>query len=427
MGRLSFSEIGDTLHPTRSVRVNEADTNGRVIIAFQKRVTTDAVVPFKNYTTRLAGMSGEMWFVCVATTEEHHGRALEKLNGRLYIFHDHSIWKLSARNIVKDAQKELREANETAPFNFVEDFEPRVCDLKDRLNHLSSFNVGFELQRTGEVKIIYESESIKNPHAPHFSNDEEHMLHIVAAQTYFFLKDLSHNHQHHRPSTDTLLDLHKFVSERHWREQVLYSLYRKIISYKRHPNIQNISDSKGVLAYAQAFVRLSGIKLEEVKSREKLPYADLDALRESLAAAANNVSWSFQYKTQRYEKTLSFLVAFLGLFFALVSLLSLSGEKFTKIDPALLSLGALFLERAISILILIIGIVIFSANLKGWSNVKNLMRIVIVFSRYKAILFFVCLAIGNFTYVVCFVLFGDGWIYTVLWKALGWGLLRIAT
>ncbi|EAP78236.1 hypothetical protein ISM_08065 [Roseovarius nubinhibens ISM] len=98
--------------------------------------------------------------------------------------------------------------------------------------------------RNGETRVIFENDDKLSVEAEHRG----------ASQVFFFLRDVTHSHKHHSPSSDTILDVTP-LSEgpQAWKRETLYSLYRWVIHRKRDQSLAELVNCKGVLSYAKAF------------------------------------------------------------------------------------------------------------------------------------------------------------------------------
>jgi hypothetical protein len=85
---------------------------------------------------------------------------------------------------------------------------------------------------------------------------------IIAAQFYYFVRDITHTHQHHHRDTDTILSVYNTTNDVDWRKNVLFSLYNHIIARKRTVQLTEAVDSLGILAYARAFYIASQTRLK---------------------------------------------------------------------------------------------------------------------------------------------------------------------
>lgn len=272
-GRLSFSVIGQTSHPSRAVPVNVGDAETRVLVAYQERYLADALLPFR-WARRLRRLDGLMWFVCVAETQEHKKHPQERLTGRIFIFHSKKRWEDAAQSLVHKAQSDLRNFS-AQPDPLAAYSRPILDVLVSRLQEAASLSVRFSLRRTGEVLVQYDEAEQLWDGRPRFDanpgrRDPEHE---VVSQTFYFLRDLSHTHQHHDPYTDTIVDLYRLPSRvtgkpgrrtptprSKWRDSVLFTLYSKIVHFKKAQRLNLYYSSAGVLTYATAFTEICSNK-----------------------------------------------------------------------------------------------------------------------------------------------------------------------
>lgn len=93
------------------------------------------------------------------------------------------------------------------------------------------FQADFTLLRDGTATLAVDDEMEIAPDAPALPDDPDekrHMKHILAAQLFYFLKDIGHRHKHHKNRTDTIVDVYEIEenNDLDWRLGTLYSLYR---------------------------------------------------------------------------------------------------------------------------------------------------------------------------------------------------------
>jgi hypothetical protein len=161
------------------------------------------------------------------------------------------------------------------------------------------FQGNFSVKRNGVIDIYVDVDVKTAPDAPKFPDEplaKRHVRHILAAQLFSFIRDIGHQHQHHNPKTDTIVDLHEIIDDddTRWRKHTLYGIYRRIISYKRRPHVEQQLMALGLLAYAKAFRNVcvsEGIDCLP-------PYYDLET-RESISATEARVRYSLQKRQDR--------------------------------------------------------------------------------------------------------------------------------
>src|SRR5205085_1594541 len=88
-----------------------------------------------------------------------------------------------------------------------------------KLQKLAGFHAKFELLRTGEIEITHDVAGRTSPQSltPPTGPRGNRFIHSICAQLYFFLKDICHRHQHHHPTTDTIIDLYRADDDVEWR------------------------------------------------------------------------------------------------------------------------------------------------------------------------------------------------------------------
>jgi hypothetical protein len=268
-GRLSFSVFGQTSHPTKAISANVADEDFRYLCITQMRDTGDGIIPE-------AGLTHEFHFVLIACTVDIGLDKQTRLSGRAYIF-SQSDWK-NNKNTIEAFQHHLdnfRDVRHKNPDNSLLTFVGQRWDqIITDLNQHSIFHVGVEISRTGTTSLSYDSALITSATAPNLT-EKRNLPRALSAQIFYFLKDIGHHHQHHDRHTDTITDLHpvydKPESDLKWRADTLYSMYRKVIEYKRQPESLNFNDCLGLLAYSETFRKISMKELKLSKMHKNLP------------------------------------------------------------------------------------------------------------------------------------------------------------
>lgn len=80
-------------------------------------------------------------------------------------------------------------------------------------------------------------------------------LEDVAAQAFFAVRDLTHQHYHHKKHSDLLTTVTPWSPEadEDWRRQTQYGLARMAIAVRRSGRAESFRQALGIVAYAQAF------------------------------------------------------------------------------------------------------------------------------------------------------------------------------
>lgn len=264
-GQLSFSLIGLRGGIPNCVTANcelppsAAKTPHRVVLVAQKRVTRDIPLLF-----RLGFPAREKHYLLVGKTSAAIRPVLEgrrvkassdeigMLAGRVLVipYHRNETHRREAAIMVRKARSLMGGATQQCS-----DPEKLKADV-DRLIEVVRgvgvrvLEVDFELYRTGELRLnvnpsLYEEMDVVEP---------------LARQVFYFIKDISHRHYHHRRSSDNLLPLTSFTGgdDGTWRRNTLWALSRTVLEARRRDRLDGYKSAIGVLAYAEAFQGLLG-------------------------------------------------------------------------------------------------------------------------------------------------------------------------
>lgn len=350
-GRLSFRAFGQTSFPTNAVTANRSDGKTSYIVCYQKRDASDVVLPFKSVLSPLMlKLKGDFHFVCIAKTTHDGDRNQEFLEGWLVIFQDSETWKNHVLRIINELQGHIRKYRAYAHEVTLDEYSNRKFDatIKEILP-MSSFNAAFSLSRSGTTSIAIPEKPIVSAKAPALPKDKfhrGHMMHVLSAQLFFFLRDIGHRHQHHDPKTDTISDLHRLNTVENdftWRLNTLHSMYRKVIDLKRAPHSDTLANAMGVIAYATTFECICREELGKNKAK-KLPIYYSTQTKDSISAAKSALELSYTEYVRKRDGRRGLLLSFLGAIFAFVALLSLAKDANNiEADPFLLYIAKIML------------------------------------------------------------------------------------
>ena len=174
------------------------------------------------------------------------------LSGRVFIV-DQVRWE---RSIEPELNRTLPDLSayvyQAGVRSIAEHYDHRLATLDSVCSENCAFQGNFSVQRNGVIDIYIDEDVKTADDAPRLPNDplsRQHVRHILAAQLFSFIRDIGHQHQHHSPRTDTIVDLHEIQNEDDlmWRRHTLYGIYRRIISYKRRSDIERQIMSLGLL------------------------------------------------------------------------------------------------------------------------------------------------------------------------------------
>lgn len=339
--RLSFSIFGESDAPSPSICCSVADSSHRHILVYQKRFLSDQPFPFpvtddiKNILLRLGKKDGMHWFLCSASVPCGSQDLDSSLKGRVYIYSIRDIWRNRIEDSVKKAQEKLASYNPES-HGCMDDYvnrevEPQLINAKSDFLYC----VEFVIERSGVTTIDNQTGKHCEPTGRLYEEYRNYLLSDSALevemvhQSYFFLKDLAHTHQHHHPRTDTITVVHEFTkSDLDWIIPTLRNMYRKVLEYKRNPNKGDGTyyASLGVMAYTQSLLNISKDMLSE-EEYKKLPVRNHVNIGQSIQA-------SEQILNDTKERTRSFWGAFINtqialaaLLIAIASLASLIGDN----------------------------------------------------------------------------------------------------
>lgn len=325
-GKLSFRIIGDCNHPTRCVSANSLVGSHRYVLSFQRRNLSDA--PFRKIAA-LRNLVGDFRFVFIGRVRQDLNAINLPMFGHVFLFKDLRVWR-RIRHDARYAQNLLNRYQENPDEQHA--LEPSVIQamtgVSARLEAAADVSCRIVLKRTGELSL--RRLTPKRPEYIELADDLRiyanlSLSEMMAAQFYYFMRDITHAHQHHHPRTDTILTVYATRNDVDWRKNVLFSLYNHIISRKRSSSFFECGNSLGILAYAESFYRLCKGSLgarwphheknfptfnnEELKASIG---ATLERLRSSYSAAATRRQERWQHKITWF----TVLVSLMALLFA---------------------------------------------------------------------------------------------------------------
>lgn len=364
-GRLSFSVLGRTEYPSRAVYANVADHACRYIAIYQRYDISDAIIP-----SHFLGITGDFIFLVIGNTIDTDDGSQFELVGECFIFHDHALWNAAILRELSDYQDFLRRYSYLThqPLSDYANYQQtRILDI---CRSHASFCANLILPRRGTATISVSVSNITSAAAPRLPADAQRRLsiiHALAAQIYFFVKNLAHHHQHHDPTTDTIIDL-SYISNDDvaWRLNTLFSMYRTVIDYKRNPHSSSFNDCIGIIAYARTFVELCKEEVGDEASG-KLPNYFGDNTAESIRATQSRIERELLVKQRRQDTIRNTLLAILSIVLSFTGLLQVTTIKIDiQPDPILRLSVEWALTHATStisaFLLLLLGISLWSRS-----------------------------------------------------------------
>ena len=258
-GKLSFTIIGKTSWPRPCVHLNLIENQHRGIF-LQERFCHDFLSPFVGLSDRqkdwlfgwtLSGrkkpLIGRHFFWCTVD------KGLVDEQGKLASFSGTVFIVPATKNGVQ-AYKKLRKrilAAKKQPRKISD----HIDNAKTNFREESLIECSFSLSRSGEFQINgIETRSVKG-----FGKIEnKEIIDRYCALAFSFLRDITHNHQHHDGENDLIVRLHEYDPEKpnEWKDQVYFDLFRRVIAFKRIRSPFHITNATGILAYVRAFKEL---------------------------------------------------------------------------------------------------------------------------------------------------------------------------
>lgn len=384
-GRLSFSAIGRANRRPRVDSVNKSDGMSRYLICAQRRNLSDALLP-DWLSNRWMGQTGTMWFVAVAHSIDHNMRPNEKFAGHLFLFHNEARWNEYARALVKEAQANLARFDEHRGGQIrtlAKYFDKTFRLTTELLTTNASFYTNFELKRNGETIIAFDDSGSLSEDAPR--RPSTMCYQYLCSQLFFFLRDISHRHQHHDYTTDTVIDLHEIPisgDDIQWRDAVLGDLLRRVIANKRVRNERAIFHSSGIIGYAEAFVRVCKESLGQNDDCLCLRQ-DFSPLQTSLRAAQDELALERDKRRRITDFVRTTLLAVFGTLFSVASLLKLSKDNldFGVPSQALVFIGraaysnTIYTMATCALLVISLAILTEGSDVSGWPGIRSLTRL----------------------------------------------------
>jgi hypothetical protein len=369
-GALSFSTFGDVSHPPRAKRANRSDGNTRYLICYRAKDCSDVLLPVRSLLGPiLLRLRGKLRFLCVASAPIGETGTQDVLRGQVFIFDDRKIWREHVLPRVAEAQTKLTKFKYGVDgVDLATYFGARFQTLLDELPTYSAFNASFTVTRTGMAELIVPDPMVVRSGAPRLPTEEpkrRHVTHLIAAQLFFFLRDIGHRHQHHDPNTDTIVDLYDTTNKDpfDWKLQTLFALYRKVISYKRIRERGSYSASLGVVAYANTFRALIEDGISKIDA-QKLPKFYSENVVASVRAIDAEMERTQEEKIGDQDVTRELILAALAIVIAVVGVFQVTDYK--------------VLQRPAEVLYLIAGLLIGSpiATLLGIIAIMTIIRFV---------------------------------------------------
>ncbi|MBZ8117883.1 hypothetical protein KUD11_04410 [Roseovarius sp. LXJ103] len=254
-------------------------------------------------------ISGKHEFIAIFCDLKDQDKDLDRLTGIVYPILNterKSDWR--SQQLINQIRSCLAELSRSP---IVDSQQKKLTELQSKieldLTPYCPIAVGFDICRNGIVK--FKPVRLKKGLVQDFDKDEK-SVQDYTEQAFFFLRDITHIHQHHEPESDTIIRVHK-QSPRAVKD-IYFDLFRYIIRFKRFRSPENIMRASGILAYANSF------KLIQADQKQLPNDYQIENLKMSLEAA----QFELQYEAQRQNGKISLALTIVFSVFGL--LLSLS-------------------------------------------------------------------------------------------------------
>jgi hypothetical protein len=188
----------------------------------------------------------------------------QNLYGKAFLFLRTSEWyeiapKVnSAIDFIIGSRHPPKEYDHT-PEEFHEKVSADIKKILRELDDVFAFRVEFSIKRDGISDIlIEEAKSSKETTERNEFIQENHLVFPFAEQCFFFIKDISHSHQHHSPYASSITRLHLYNSAQahNWAHATVKDMLKRIIRLKGEMRADKVASSLGVLAYLRAFEKV---------------------------------------------------------------------------------------------------------------------------------------------------------------------------
>jgi hypothetical protein len=255
-GQLSFTVIGRTDWPNRCVFVSKlASERPEGAVYVQDRFTHDYSLPFVGLSDSWLDFifrkfppwsstmtSGSQSFFCLVDKPDTETLGdVNEISG--------SIIPVPWNEFSSVSVKRARERVVSAPSSI--DISELQTEIVRDLKGLAPISAKFSLKRNGEFYLSVEKIEDTEDAGYGFGLISDSNLRRCAAQCYYFIRDIAHNHQHHDGKNDLIVRLHEKNDD--WKRQVYFDLFRNVIHFKRIKTEFHITNASGILAYSETF------------------------------------------------------------------------------------------------------------------------------------------------------------------------------
>lgn len=361
-GRLSFKLIGDTRYPREPDYVNSYDGAHQYVAALQSRQLSDVL--FEPVLGRILGYSGEFDCILCARSRRAPSSPDSKLIGKAYLFHRATFKRSGARHKFSAALGSMRRFY---PGTTNTQLKEEYIELSNTMARLCDLSVEVVLNRDGVItlhRVQWNNPTLARNTLDHSGEIDFDFEHGIADQIYFFIRDLTHQHQHHGNDADTIITTHRVNSPQDltWALEIMYSLYFHIITVKRKENPAEHVRALGILAYLQSYKNIIKRRSEKAGARLILPEFDDAASKESIKATKDYIDLRLNEQKKNSENHKSFLLWFVATAFTVVNFTVGFADKTIKPNENIAATANFLKENAYALPVLAIVALVYSLS-----------------------------------------------------------------
>ena len=250
----------------------------------------------------------------------------DPLVGTVAIICETQLWKTHFSCTFADIVNQIGDARRTTDPSY-EAIEKNFRALDSRLINDPALRaqafVHFTLERDGLISFerpVIPDQVTRERSEEHARSQDRDLYLELADQAYFFVRDLSHRHQHHAPTAECILSLQEYPTEDlGWSSKAIFSLYNSVIIAKRGNGSSHNADALGILAYARSLKAIIHARVGQSRFENLLPIFNDETLRESIAAAKDKLHALEQIQQGTLIGSRSLIIGGWALFMAILS------------------------------------------------------------------------------------------------------------
>lgn len=351
-GRLSFKHFGESAFPCRTISATAGHGSSRSVFAFQRRVLKDSILP-RSVFRRLFECETDFIFLAAAGVNQHLALA-----GHIYVFfrgiNANGLKWRDIRSRIHDNSRNdsfftrVRKSPSADGAAFLTEF------LRDHHNYLLANSIhhsDFTVDRDG-ITTIHPADNLRSIEANRAATEPDDWDYM-AQQSFLFLRDITHTHQHHPASDDSLTTATCVIrsgvvqmSDKDWAEKTARLLYRFIIEYKKNNSARFALAAKGVTSYLKTFM---GIATKRYPQANLDISCEFDNMNDSIDTKIHTIELRDALRARFLDRHLNPILGFLGIVLAVAGLIASPNNQ---IHPILSGLTGFAISRFDELLIL---------------------------------------------------------------------------